>query len=655
MRTAAEDDLRCLLLGPVTLRRGGREVHSGTPRGRAMLVALALRAGRPVSVDDLIDAVWGQDLPNAPVAAIRTYAWKLRRSIEEDPSAPTVLLSSGDGYQLAVPPDGVDALCAESLARQAARARGSGRAREARDLLAAALGLWQGAPLSGVPGPYADRQRTRLAELRLTLLEERLRWDVRLGDAASALPRLTEMTTAHPLREGLQGLLMQALSALGRRAEALESFTAYRARMAEELGIGPGPELEAVHLHILRGDAGPLLTEGPRHRRTLPGGPPAAPRGPVPLLSGGPPGVRPSALLPAHLPPAPVDFTGRVDETNRLCALLSSGDRPAPVIASVTGMAGTGKTALALHVAHRVRSAYPDGQLYAGLSGVREASAGPAAQLRGFLTALGVPAGDVPDDVEDRASLLRSVLDGRRVLMVLDDVRDTAQLARLLPGSAGCGVLVTHRTGLGGLPVSGRLVLDMFSPGESLALLGTIAGRARIDKERAAAQAVAEACCHLPLAVRIAAARIAARPERTVGDLAARLSVEGRRLKELRLADLTVDEAFDASYRRLTAQQAGALRVLAGSAGPGFSLAEAATALRQTPEAAEDLLESLVDAAVLQASRTGRYLLHGLFRCYVQQQGGDGGEAGSPYENGPGHPGDRGRSLRQVPRRAGIS
>ncbi|WP_411144858.1 BTAD domain-containing putative transcriptional regulator [Streptomyces sp. x-80] len=610
----------------------------GSPQRQAVLAALALRPGRAVSLAQLVDAVWGQELPAGPAATIRTYAWQLRKSFEGDPSAPGVLLSAGDGYRLAVSASAVDALRAESLAGQAARARTAGRPEEARGLLADALDLWHGQPLSGVPGPFAHGQRARLEELRLALLEERLELDLLLGEAPSALPGLVELTVTHPLRERPHALLMRALCGTGRRPEALTVFAAYRARLAEELGVDPGAQLTQLHLGILRGDLAPAPRPEPAERG--PAGPrplnlPAtARRWLVPAQRPGPPSARRPVRPPAQLPAPPADFTGREDAASRLSALLTGGERPAPAIVLVNGMAGIGKTALALRVAHRVRAAYPDGQLYADLAGLSRTPADPAATLAAFLTALGVAPGAVPPGLDDRSRLLRSELDGRRVLLVLDDVRDAAQLRPLLPGSASCGVVVTSRTGLGGLPLTGRIALDVFRPEESLALLGAVAGPARIPAEHEDALAVAEACGHLPLAVRIAAERIAARPNRTIGDLAGRLADEGRRLRELRLDGLTLEAAFQAGYRQLSADQARALRVLAAMTSPDasdlslvsdVSLVAAATVLDMARDTAEDLLESLVDAALLRSPRAGRYRLHSLVRCFALHRAAEDG------------------------------
>ncbi|GAA3162721.1 hypothetical protein GCM10017688_06380 [Streptomyces ramulosus] len=631
------------MLGAVRVYRGGRELPAGPPQRQAVLAALALRPGRTVSLARLVDAVWGQDLPNGPTSTIRTYAWQLRKDLEADPSAPGVLLSSGDGYRLAVSPARVDALLAESLAGQAARARTAGRPEEARGLLADALALWRGQPLSGVPGPFAHGRRARLEELRLALLEERLELDVALGDASSALPGLAELTATHPLRERPHALLMRALCAAGRRAEALALFAAYRARLDEELGVAPTAQLADLHLAVLRDEVPP-----PRPRPV----PPAPPPGPEPVdrdpavrhtpnVPGarrlrrapgrrtGLPRARPRLRPPAQLPAPPVDFTGRAEAASRLCAQLTADARLAPALVLINGMAGTGKSALALQVAHRVRAAYPDGQLYADLAGQAETPADPAAVSAAFLTALGVAPGAVPPGPDDRSRLLRSELDGRRMLIVLDDVRDAAQLRPLLPGSASCAVVVTSRAGLGGLALTGRCALDVFRPEESLALLGAVAGLARVSAEPEAALAVAEACGHLPLAVRIAAGRIAARPHRTIGDLAGRLRDPGRRLRELRLDGLELETAFQAGYRRLTAGQARALHAVAAVAAPEVSLAAAATALGTGRDAAEELLESLVDAALLQSPKEGRYRLHGLVRCFaLHRADGIGGGAG---------------------------
>ncbi|WP_043472771.1 NB-ARC domain-containing protein, partial [Kitasatospora sp. MBT66] len=269
-----------------------------------------------------------------------------------------------------------------------------------------------------------------------------------------------------------------------------------------------------------------------------------------------------------------------------------------------------GKTALALHVAHRVRDGYPDGQLYVDLRGSDPVPADPEAVLSGFLVALGVPADAVPDGLDARSALFRSVVDGRRLLLVLDNAKDAAQIRPLLPGAEGCAVLTTGRTRPAGLPATVQVDLDVFQPEEALDLLGRTIGAERLAAEPEAARELVVACGHLPLAVRIVAARLAARPGWTVETLSRRLQVERRRIDELRIGDLAVAAAFELSYRQLTADQARAFRLVASVDGPDIGLSAAAALLDLDAYDAEDLLEALVDVAMVESPFPGRYRYH---------------------------------------------
>ncbi|WP_257581969.1 BTAD domain-containing putative transcriptional regulator [Streptomyces sp. TLI_146] len=595
------------MLGSLGIQLGESVVPGGPPQQQATLAALALRSGHVVPLHELMGAVWGEAAPGSAVMILRTYVWRLRKILESGGCDPQVLASVNDGYRLAVPPESVDAFRAERLAADAARAREAGRHDEAAALLAEAVGLWRGEPLAGVPGPFAEQQRSRLSELRRQLLEERFALDLLLGRHTQVVPELTAFIAEQPLRERPYGFLMRALYAAGRQGDALAVFGTAREVLAAELGLDPGPELRTLHQRILAGDAdlvAPAQT------------PPASPSTTEEPAEAG--GAGPASLpRPAQLPADIADFSGRAATLAALCGALADQDRTALAVATVSGMGGIGKSALALRVAHRVKEEFPDGQLYADLRGTGAEPADPGAVLASFLAALGVPRQEVPGSVEDRARLFRTVLDGRRVLLLLDDARDTAQVKPLLPGAVHCAVVVTSRAHLSGVPSGTHVQLAEFSPAEALSLLRHVVGAHRIDQEEAAAVALVAACAHLPLAVRIVAARLAARPGWTVAYLLARLADERRRLSELRADDLAVSAVFELGYRQLTASQAMVFRSLAPVAWPSIGLSAAAAALGLGESETESLLEALVDAALLESPEAGRYRYHELGRDFA--------------------------------------
>ncbi|MFF8861485.1 BTAD domain-containing putative transcriptional regulator [Streptomyces sp. NPDC015139] len=587
------DALRFSVLGPVRAWRGAEALNTGSPQQRALLAALLLREGRTATAAELIDALWGTEPPSQALAALRTYASRLRKVLD-----PGVLVSESGGYAVRRLREGaLDLAAAQELATEAEKARGAGDLRHAREALGRALDLWDGEPLAGVPGPYAEAQRARLEEWRLGLLESRLDMDLEQGCHAEAVSELTALTAAHPLRERLRELLMLALYRGGRQAEALAVYADTRRLLAEELGVDPRPGLSELQQRILQAD--PVLLEP-----SAPAAEPAA-----------------APVRPAQLPASVPDFTGRAAFVNELSEVLSSASETegrVMAVSALAGIGGVGKTTLAVHVAHRARTAFPDGQLYVDLQGAGPRPAEPETVLGSFLRALGTADSAVPDSLEERAALYRSVLDGRRVLVLLDNAKDAAQVRPLLPGTEGCAALVTSRVRMLDLAGAHLVDLDVMSPDEALALFTKIVGEERVAAEREAALDVVAACGFLPLAIRIAASRLAARRTWTVSVLAAKLADERRRLDELQAGDLAVKATFELGYGQLEPAQARAFRLLGLADGPDISLAAAAAALDLPAEDTEDLLESLVDTSLLESAAPSRYRFHDLVRLYAR-------------------------------------
>ncbi|POX54108.1 AfsR/SARP family transcriptional regulator [Streptomyces sp. Ru72] len=578
------------VLGPVRAWRGEELLATGSPQQRALLAALLMREGRTATASELIDALWGDDPPPRALAAVRTYASRLRKVL-----SPGVLLSESGGYAVRLgEPRSLDLAAAQELAAEAEKARNSGNLCHARRVLNEALALWDGEPLAGVPGPYAEAQRARLEEWRLQLLESRLDMDLEQGCHAEAVSELTALTAAHPLRERLRELLMLALYRSGRQAEALAVYADTRRLLADELGVDPRPGLKELQQRILQAD--PTLAE---------------PSAPAPEPSATP--VRP-AQLPATVP----DFTGRTAFVAELSEVLASAEGRVMAVSALAGIGGVGKTTLAVHVAHQARSAFPDGQLYVDLQGAGPRAAEPETVLGSFLRALGTADSAIPDSLEERSALYRSVLDGRRVLVLLDNARDAAQVRPLLPGTEGCAALVTSRVRMVDLAGAHLVDLDVMSPDEALSLFTKIVGEERVASEREAALDVVAACGFLPLAIRIAASRLAARRTWTVSVLAAKLADERRRLDELQAGDLAVKATFELGYGQLEPAQARAFRLLGLADGPDISLTAAAAVLDLPLEETEDLLESLVDTSLLESAAPGRYRYHDLVRLYAR-------------------------------------
>ncbi|MGW6391311.1 BTAD domain-containing putative transcriptional regulator [Streptomyces sp. NPDC055103] len=580
-------ELRFGVLGPVRAWRDGEALPTGSPQQRALLAALLLRGGRTATAAELIDALWGEEPPSQALAAVRTYASRLRKALD-----PKVLVSESGGYALRT--RALDLLTAQELATEAEKLRASGDRAGARARLAEALALWDGEVLASVPGPYAETQRTRLEEWRLTLLETRLDIDLEVGAHAEAISEMTALTAAHPLRERLRELLMLALYRGGRQAEALAVYADTRRLLADELGVDPTPELSRLQQRILQGDA-------ELARPVEEAAPAAAP-----------------VARPAQLPATVPDFTGRTSFVRELGARLATAEGHVMAVSALAGIGGVGKTTLAVHVAHEARPHFPDGQLYVDLQGAGNRAAAPETVLGSFLRALGTPDSAIPDSLDDRAALYRSTLDGRRVLVLLDNARDAAQIRPLLPGTAGCAALVTSRIRMVDLAGAHLVDLDVMSPEEALQLFTRIVGEERVRTERESALDVVAACGFLPLAIRIAASRLAARRTWTVSVLAAKLADERRRLDELQAGDLAVKATFELGYGQLEPAQARAFRLLGLADGPDISLAAASAVLDLPLWDTEDLLEALVDTSLLESAAPGRYRYHDLVRLYAR-------------------------------------
>ncbi|MGP9022755.1 AfsR/SARP family transcriptional regulator [Streptomyces sp. BR1] len=615
---APKESVRICLLGPVSVEVQGRHIDLG-PQQRALLAALALARGRPVSTSRLAELLWEGDAPDGAISALRTHVMHLRRVLEPGRRATSgfeVLLSAGarsnTSYTLQVTDEQVDALHFVHLADQARKAAADGDASAAVGLLDQALALWTGAALEGVSDrSFALAEADRLEELRLVAREDRLDALIELGRHEESGAELTMLVSEFPLRERLRCQLMLTLYRSGRQADALAAYRDFYQLLDAEIGIEPGRQLKELHQRVLVGDPG--LALGPDTARTPEPAPPPAPPRPV----------------PRQLPPDIASFTGRVAYLRELDALLShydTGPGQTLVISAVSGMAGVGKTALAVHWMHRVADRFPDGQLYANLRGhAPDPPATADEPLAQLLRALGVDTGHLPESTDEKTALYRSLLAGKRMLILLDDAAGLEQVRPLLPGSPTCFVVVTSRTDLRGLTAfhdAHRVNLAVFGEEEALALLARVIGSDRVQEEPEASAETVRLCGHLPLAVRIVAAHL-------IGDQYLSVAEVVRALRgDDRLDDLALDQeqhtgvrsALALSYRSLPAPEQQFLRLLALTPGPEVSApAVAALAGAALPGAAR-LLDRLVARSLLETHRPGRFHLHALVRLFARER-----------------------------------
>jgi DNA-binding SARP family transcriptional activator len=586
------DGIEFRLLGPLELVIAGESVAVGPIKRRVVLAALLADIGTPVTLETLSSRVWDR---TPPAARNILYAHISRiRSLLDASGTSVQLARQSGGYVLQADRGAIDVLQFTDLLTASHRPDIDDETRV--DLLQEALGLWRATPLADLDGAWVTRTRREWEQQRITAATEWAQAAIRLGRLSMVTTGLNSLLTQYPMVEPLVRELMRALHAAGRSAEALELFARTRKTLVDELGVEPGTELRELHLAILRSTADQLA----------PG---------VHL-------VRPY-IAPAQLPAYVPDFVGRAPQLAWLDELLASGQARTLVI---SGMAGVGKTSLAVHWAQRVREHFPDGQLYVNLRGyTSHAPVRSEEALAQFLRALGVPARDVPRNPEEAAGLFRSLLTDKRVLVLLDNAATAEQVRPLLPASPGCLVLVTSRNRLRGLVArEGALALSLgvLSPAEARALLAGVVGGAGADRASKALDELAAACGHLPLALRVAAASLSDWPEQrlpgyisslTAGDRLATLLIDGDHQSAIR-------GAFDMSFQALPAE-ARQLFCLAGSMPLAELTAEAAAALTDATAARTvQMLDQLTTTHMMQERSPGRYAFHDLLRLYARKQ-----------------------------------
>ncbi|MFI6316526.1 AfsR/SARP family transcriptional regulator [Nonomuraea sp. NPDC050556] len=573
--------MRFAVLGPVVVPEGGQSL---APRQRAILAYLLLHAGTPISTERLIGAMWGTTPPDTARAQLHSSIAAIRRVLR-DAGADEVLATRSAGYVMQLKPGQLDLEEFNGLMGTTSGLTPE----EAAGQIRRALALWQGPALADVSADFVEQARARLDERRLSALEQAVELELQLGSHLQVTEELATQVAAHPLRERLVRHLMLALHRSGRQPDALAAARTFRATLAEEQGLDPSRDFQQLEQAILRND--PALDL------------------PAPDAQG-----RPLSFLPFDIP----DFTGRADELDRLADTWSHG-RGVVTISAVDGMAGVGKTTLAVHAAHRLAERFPDGQLFIDLHahtpGQRPVE--PGAALETLLRQLGLPAERLPASDTDRSALWRSELVNRRALIILDNAGHTDQIRPLLPGATHSLMLITSRRRLLDLDGADQLSLEVLPAQDALALFTAIVGD-RARDEPLAVLDVLHLCGFLPLAVRIAAARLHHRPRWSVAYLAERLRDQRRRLSELTTSERGVAAAFTLSYEQLDPGQQRMFRLLGLHPGADVD-ARAAAALAGLPaDRAEDLLEDLLDAHMLLQTEPGRYTFHDLLRDHAR-------------------------------------
>ncbi|MET7419899.1 BTAD domain-containing putative transcriptional regulator [Dactylosporangium sp. NPDC005555] len=595
------------LLGEVAARVGEVAVDLGHERQRCVLAALLVEPGRPVPVDVLLDRAWGDRLPRRPRDALYSYVSRLRQTLAV---GGCTVLRRPAGYVVEIDPLGVDLHLFDDFVRRAGTT-GDG---EALELLDAALRLWTGDAFGGLDTPWLNAVRRDLHRRRRTAERTRDDLALRLGLHATVVDGMIARADAEPFDESLAGAAMLALYRCGRRGEALSRFDGLRRELAEHLGIEPGDELRRLHRRMLLAD--PALT---------------APRRPVTPRQ--PEEPRQATTAPQQLPAAPCAFTGRDGHLAELTAALTTGtgvDDGTAAIVVIGGAGGIGKTWLALRWAHEHRRRFPDGQLYVNLRGFDPAGEPlcPAAAIRAFLAALGIAAETLPAGLDEQAALFRRLVDGRKMLVLLDNAHDSAQVVPLLPGSAAVAVLVTSRRRLTGLVAAHgarTVTLGCMSGADAAELLRARLGAARVAAEPQAVEALLPLCGGLPLALGIVAARAATDPHCRIAGLVAELRARRTRLDALDAGDLAVSlrAAMAGSVRHLSPEAGRLFGDLSRAPGPDVSAAAAASMTGCDPAAQRAAIRELLDASLIAEEVPGRFRMHDLVRLYGIERAGD--------------------------------
>ncbi|WP_329529744.1 tetratricopeptide repeat protein (plasmid) [Streptomyces sp. NBC_01450] len=596
MLTRPAGQLRFNILGPLEGWFGDQRLRLGGAVQERVLTTLLLEPGRVLPVSRLVTSVWSDDPPATSSHQVRKAVAILRQRI---PQGDQVLVTDGPGYRAVLTDGQLDLIEFNVLTGVAKDAAASGRTSEAVGALHEALALWRGSVLSGEGGPVIEAAATAIEERRLAAQERLFELRLALGEAADLVVDLREVVALHPLRETLRGQLMIALYQSGRQAEALEEFAKVRELLVEELGVSPGGKLAALHEGILR--ESPELA-GPRPAVPAPASPPS-------------PVVDPPCTLPYDMP----GFTGRKRELRKILDLAQrSGTR----IIAIDGMGGSGKTSLAIKAAHLLSGDYPEGQLYVDLRGYAPEGdpVVPVNAMGVMLRALGVPEERVPDKAAGRADLWRRTVSGKRLLIFVDNASRADDVRSLIPvGTSGCLVLVTARRRLFDLDGAEWISLGVMAPEESADIIAETLGAERVAGEPEAAAELARLCGHLPLALRIAVARLGNRPRWTVRYMADRLRDETRRLDELSVGERSVAATLRLSYQALDEETRAAFRLLALHPGGSIDAYAAGALLGGSARDGEDVLELLLDVHLVQQPEIGLYAYHDLVGAFARR------------------------------------